>query len=205
MMYTKDNFKRCLFNPLIPDLFTSYPQLEVIKKIGSLINNKVMMYIICVYDYNSPFVLDYRNLTVRKQEAARFAGYSLIEDAAILKTIFELNEEAYLKSVDIFLKEFVRSRLWALISGQESLFWEYNVRVLQPISEKGKGDKDVAEKEMIAAMAAKTTLSNSQSDLISQIETGYQSLYGDDVKRFINRSTTPEQIAIERSQMKKVG
>lgn len=203
-MYTDIDFKKMLFNPLHEDLFVRYPQLSIIQKISTEINNKVMKYIACVYDYNSPFVRDYRNLTVRKQEVARFAGYSLVENAAILKVIFELDNEIYLNAVDMFLKEFVRSRLWALISGQETLFWEFNIRVLQPIDKVGVGDKKPTEKDIIAAMAAKTSLSNSQIDLISQIETGYQSLYGDDVKKFTNRSTSPEQIASERANIKKV-
>lgn len=202
-MYNKDSFNKCLFNPLQPNIFEHYEQLDEIKKIGVLIDHKVMSYFICVYDYNSPFVKDYRSLVLRKQEAARFVGYSLVEDAAFLKQLFELNEPAFLRAVDIFLKQFVRSRLWALISGQESLFWEFNVRVLQPIGEKGKDGKDAAEKEIIAAMAAKTALSNSQIDLISQIETGYQTLYGDEVKKFTNRSTSPELIAQERANPKK--
>lgn len=203
-MYSEVDFKKMLFNPLHEDIFVRYPQLDIIKKISPEITNKVMKYIICVYDYNSPFVRDYRSLTVRKQEAARFVGYSLIEDEPILKIIFELSNEIYLKAVDVFLKEFVRSRLWALISGQETLFWEFNIRVLQPINGTGKDGKEIGEKETIAAMAAKTALSNSQIDLISQIETGYQSLYGDDVKKFTNRSTSPEQIASERANIKKV-
>lgn len=202
-MYTEADFKRTLFNPLHEDMFARYPQLSMIKGISPEINNRVMKYIACVYDYQSPFVRDYRNLVVRKQEAARFAGYSLVEDAAILKIMFELDNEIYLKAVDVFLKEFIRSRLWALISGQETLFWEFNIRVMQPISEKGKDEKAISEKEMIAAMAAKTSLSSSQIDLISQIETGYQSLYGDDVKKFTNRSTSPEQVASERANIKK--
>lgn len=203
-MYTDIDFKKMLFNPLHEDLFVRYPHLSVIKQISVEINNKVMKYIACVYDYNSPFVRDYRSLLVRKQEAARFVGYSLVEDAAILKIIFELDNEIYLRAVDIFLKDFVKNRLWALISGQETLFWEFNVRVLQPISGIGKDGKEIGEKDTIAAMAAKTALSNNQIDLISQIETGYQSLYGDDVKRFTNRSTSPEQIASERANIKKV-
>ncbi len=202
-MYTKENFSKCLFNPLMPELFEHYKQLEVIQKISNQLTGKVMSYLICVYDYNSPFVRDYRSLVLRKQEAARFCGYDLVSDAAFLKQLFELSEPAFLKAVDVFLKEFVRSRLWALISGQESLFWEFNVRVLQPIGEKGKDGKDAAEKEIIAAMAAKTALSNSQIDLISQIETGYQTLYGDEVKKFTNRSTSPELIAQERANLKK--
>ncbi len=203
-MYVEADFKRNLFNPLHDDMFARYPQLSIIQNISPEINNKVMKYIACVYDHQSPFVRDYRNLVVRKQEAARFSGYSLVEDAAILKIIFELDNEVYLKAVDIFLKEFVRSRLWALISGQETLFWEFNVRVMQPINGIGKDGKEIGEKDTIAAMAAKTALSNNQIDLISQIETGYQSLYGDDIKKFTNRSTTPEQIASERHNIKKI-
>ena len=198
-MFKQSDFSKCLFNPYTEDLFKTYKQLSVFKDISINIDDKLMKYIIVVYDYNSPIVLKYRDLKVRKQQGAEFSGYSVLDES--MQSIFNLEEEYMLKAVDLFLKKFIHNRTWYMICANESIFWEYGQRMLKPVGAEEEGGKKLSEKDLIAAMQAKTKLSEDMSSIDERLDSGYKRLYGDEnMGRFTNRATTPESIARERHE-----
>jgi hypothetical protein len=198
-MFKPSDFSRCLFNPYTEDLFKSYKQLSVINEISQQVDNKLMKYIIVLYDFNSPIVAKFRDLKVRKQQAAEFCGYDLSKDS--MSIIFSLSEDYMLEAVDTFLKKFIHNRTWYMICANESIFWEYGKRMLLPVGNTDEGGKKLSEKDLIAAMQAKTKLSEDMYAIDERLDTAYKRLYGDEnIGRFLNKSTTPESIARERSQ-----
>lgn len=195
-MYSDKEFSKCIFSPLVVDMFVSYPQLSKIQKISNEIDNKLMKYIVCVYDYRSPVVIHNRELRVRKQVAAEFVGYDIMKDD--LKTIFNLEYDYLIQAVDTFLKSFIHSRTWYMICCNESAFWEYGQRMLAPVGIE-ETDKKMSEKDIISAMQLKTKLSEDMAAIDERLDVGYKKLYGDErLDKFLMGATTPERIAFER-------
>jgi len=196
MIQFDKEFEKCLFDPRVVDMFVSYQSLSDIQKIDSRIDNKLMKYISCVYDYKSPIVIHNRDLKVRKRLGAEFAGYN--EDKDDVETIYGLGEDYILQAVDIFLKDFVHNRTWNLIVCNESLFYEYSKRILEPISpSEKKNDKDI-----IAAMIAKATLTENMASICDRLDIDYKKLYGEDIIQLSSFATSPYSIAYERSKMR---
>lgn len=178
-MYKESEFNKCLFNPCVVDMFVQYPQLSKIQSISDKIDNKLMKYIVCVYDYRSPIVTNNRELKIRKQLAAEFVGYNIQKDD--LKPIYNIEYDYLLKAIDTFLKLFIHSRTWYMICCNESIFWEYGQR-------------------MLASVIAFSVIALPPSSLF---ETDYKRLYGDEQSnKFIKGATTPERIAAERNVRK---
>jgi len=196
-MYKKEEFSKCLFNPCVEDMFSTYPQLKKIKEISRLIDNKLIKYIVCIYDYRSPIVLHNRELKIRKQVAAEFCGYDLLKED--LKPIFNIEQDYVLQAIDTFLKSFIHSRVWYMICCNENIFWEYGQRMLMPVGNMGEEGKKLSEKDLIAAMQAKTKLSEDMAAIDERLDAAYKRLYGSEsIDKFMSGATTPEKIAAER-------
>lgn len=202
-MYRDSDFNKCLFNPCVKEIFIEYPQLNKIKNINSAIDDKLMKYIICTYDYRSPIVVHNRELKIRKQVAAEFVGYDLQKDS--LSHIFNIEEDYVLQAIDTFLKSFIHSRVWYMICCNENIFWEYGQRMLSPVSNKDEGGKPMTEKAITEAMALKTRLSEDMASIDERLDAAYKRLYGNEsMDKFIAGATTPEKIAVERFNNKNV-
>lgn len=196
-MYKSSDFDKCLFNPCVEDIFEAYPQLGKIKLISNSVDNRLMKYIISVYDYRSPIVLHNRELKIRKQVAAEFAGYDYVNDN--LKPIFNIEHDYILQAIDAFLKSFIHSRIWYMICCNENIFWEYGQRMLSPVANKDDSGKPMTEKAITEAMALKTKLSEDMSSIDERLDASYKRLYGNEsLDKFISGATTPERIAFER-------
>lgn len=181
-MYKDQDFNKTLFNPLKKgSIFEAYPRLEKLKDIG--VDERLVKYIICVYDYNSPFVRDYKDLKLRKQTAAQFVGYDLGKDASLLDDLFDFKNSTFIDAVDIFLKEFINSMLYYGICANEQTYWEYGKRMMQPIDA-----ADSKEKDIISAIATKSKLSEDMANIRGRIENDYRKLYGDDdLEKAVNK------------------
>ena len=203
-MYSEKDFSKCTFNPSVQDVFTAYPQLSKIKSISEKIDSRLMKYIICVYDYRSPIVINNRELKIRKQVAAEFSGYDVLNSN--LKYLSNIEEDYVLRAIDMFLKSFIHSRVWYMICCNEKVFWEYGERMLKPIglTEEGEGGKKLSEKDLIAAMQAKTKLSEDMAAIDERLDAAYKRLYGDErIDKFLSAGTTPERVAYERANVLK--
>jgi hypothetical protein len=85
MEFTPDDFKRMMFNVYEADMnksfLTQFPELnlydEFSERLSNLDRNKIIKYICCVYDKNSPYKVKYKDITTRKVQAIMDAGYPL--------------------------------------------------------------------------------------------------------------------------------
>lgn len=169
MDYQSSDFSRCLFDPTKKGLLKAYQRLNNI----GIIDEKLLKYIICAYDFNSPFVKEYKDLKLRKQSAAQFAGFSLENDD--LEYLFDFKNEDIVNAIDVYLKEFMCTMLWYGIVANEQVYYEYGKRMMQPIE-----DKDTKEKDVMSAISIKSKLSEDMANIRGRIEADYKKLYGDD-------------------------
>lgn len=198
-MYSDKEFSKCLFSPCVVDMFVSYSQLSKIQNISKSIDNKLMKYIVCVYDYRSPIAESNRDLRIRKQVAAEFVGYDLQKDD--VKIIFDLSIDYILQAVDTFLKHFIHNRVWYMICCNENIFYEYGQRMFMPVSNKDGDGKSMTEKATTEAMVLKTKLSDDMATIDERLDAAYKRLYGNEnMNKFISGATTPESIAFERAK-----
>lgn len=194
---TEKDFNKCIFNPCVVDMFVSYPQLTKILSISDKIDNKLMKYIVCVYDYKSPIVINNRELKVRKQVGAEFAGYDIQKED--LKPIFNIEYDYILKAIDLFLKTFIHSRVWYMICCNENIFYEFGQRMLSPVSKSDENNKPMTEKAITETMALKTKLSDDMATIDERLDAAYKRLYGGEhIDKFLSGATTPERMAAER-------
>lgn len=184
--YQPEDFKQCRFNPLDKDLFTTYPQL----KDFHTVDLKRLRLVIALYDPKSPLIRDYTDLGLRKQYAATLVGYSL--DDKELPALFDFTDPDFASTVNIFLKEFVSSRLWAMIVSNEQMFWEFNERLRKKV----KGQDDKAE---LQAVDVQRKLAESLDEINVRLEAYYDKFYhGDSLLQEAakKKRVTPENIGL---------
>jgi len=86
------------------------------------------------------------------------------------------------------------------------VFWEYGERMLKPIglTEEDYELEKLSEKDLIAAMQAKTKLSEDMAAIDERLDAAYKRLYGDErIDKFLSTGTTPERVAYERANVLK--
>ncbi len=198
MSYSEKDFAGCFCNPLKKNIFNAYPRLsELIPKDmlnSEEDNEKMVRYIIAMYDPGSPLIKEYRDITLRKRTAAMVAGYDFTKDEYFLIDLFSFSNNAALYGVSNFLKFFIHSRLWYMISAREQTIYEYAERMLKPVEAK-TGDK---EKDLMSAIAIKSKLSADMAEMNDLLEKDYNKFFGSDTdlsKAFKNDDYTPEKMA----------
>jgi hypothetical protein len=190
--YSLESFKNCLFNPLAKNLTEKYPALLPLLPKGDN-GEKILRYILFLYDPKSPLIKDSRNIKTRKQEAARLAGFDLQKDSDFLDDLFAFkNREAAAKTVH-FLKDFIHNRTWSMIVSHEQTFYEYNERLLKPVED----DKDTKEKDVMSTIVLKSKLVQDLKDIHSTLKEYYKEMFEDDDLRdkVVNNRISPETMA----------
>lgn len=184
MEFTEKDFSSCRFAPTHKDLLRTYPPLKEISD-----DERLLKYIICLYQSNSPLHKEYPDLNIKKQAAAIIAGYDLFNP--ILIDLFGCGEE-YAPRISTFLRQYGDSRLWSIIVANTELFYEFQLRLISPIKE----DRD---KDLVSAVSMKSKMSEELEKIHARIESAERKFYGGDEKLFdaaqkVNRYT-PENIA----------
>jgi hypothetical protein len=180
------DFSRCFFDPQPKNLLKTYPELQEISG-----DERLLRYIIALYDLNSPLVRKYMDIGIRKREAARMAGYDLRKEENELEAIYSFENEAARKAAVRFLKKYQFPREWYMICANEHTLYEYGERMLKPID----SEKTNIEKDWIGALADKEKLSAGMEAINRRIETGYKRLFGDDAALEAKQMTTAESMA----------
>jgi len=190
-MYKYQDFTSCLFNPLEKNLLVKYPQLIVLLP-KCKDDEKVLRFIISMYDPNNPVVRENRDPLLRKKSCAVLAGFDLIKDEAFLEEIFNYTNEEIVEKTDRFLKEFVHIRLWSMICANEQTFFEYSKRMMKPVEEAGAKEKD-----LMSAIAIKSKLSEDMDAINNRLDSYYDKLYGDaDLKNKVQKvRISPESMS----------
>jgi hypothetical protein len=178
MSYKTQHFSKCIFNPMEKDLLGKYPGLGELSK-----DERILRYVIALYDNNSPYILQQRDVRVRKQMVAQFAGYNVVADQELLESFYTLKNEEVRKAVVDFLKKYTFPRVWYMICANEQTFYEYGERLMEPIGARNEGGAPSAgmkEKDEMAAIQIKSKLSQDMEALNDRIEKGYQKLFSND-------------------------
>lgn len=194
MSYKASAFNRCVFNPIVPsNMLESYPRLsEIVKpdwRDAEL--DRLLRYLIMVYDPGSPLVKDERDLNYRKNIASDLAGFT-VDDADFLATVFDFTHEYFSQLVTLYLQRFARSKEFAAIVIVENCFWESAKKLLEPIS--GKDSK--AELE---AVQKKSAIKDELDKDIARLDRYYKTFFGEDeqLEKKARGRMTPETVALQ--------
>jgi hypothetical protein len=195
-MYTKDDFKKCFFNPLNKDLMENERVLHLIPDdIDDLLTDdaeRVVRYVMALYDPKSPLVRDYPDLNTRKVAAAGIAGYDLDKDSDNVDLLISCDSEFLVEVIVRFLRTVVKSRIWAALVADEQTFWEFVIRLMLPIT---RGDKD---RDLVAAAQLKTKLSEDKENINERLDRNWSRFLGDDemlIKKLEASDYSPEGYA----------
>jgi len=153
--------------------------------------NRVIRYIIYMYDSKSPLAKYFTDITRRKEESASLAGFDLVKNKSRLELLFDLEEDLVGRMVVDFLR-YQNNRLWSMIISNEQAFYEFTKTLLTLVRSE-KGDKD-----KLQAVQVKTKLMEDLDAVNDRLNKYYDQLYGDSVIREIasGMGVTPEEIAL---------
>jgi hypothetical protein len=182
--YSKEQVKAMIVNPMVEKpMLEAYPMLETIMPTtfqGTADADKQLRFLSWVYDYNSPAVKEYSDVTRRKIWAKKEVGLT-----GALSYELTIN----------FLTKVVNNRVWSLICSLESTFIEYTERVNKKIEDDDTGK----EIDILKAVEIKNKLLTQMHDMIEKIDNLYSRLFAgdDDLKdEFDERNIfTPEKVA----------
>ena len=194
-IFTKESFE---------DLFINvYEQKNIIKKnldkitdaFGLVVDirpdiEKLLKYIIYMYDKNTPMRELYQELQERKIECALLSGYNEKKDKTILEELYNLTDKRACELISSFLK-YQNHKSWALLVSNEEVLWQYQQELLNPITDFRQ------DKEKLQALEIKSKLMNECDSIIKRIEGYEEKIYGDDkkLKDAMKNVTSPENIA----------
>tara|TARA_R100001463_G_scaffold28672_3_gene65641 strand:- start:9439 stop:10071 length:633 start_codon:yes stop_codon:yes gene_type:complete len=205
MLYTKKNFIMAIFTKeTFEELFINvYEQKNIVKKnldkvtdaFGLVVDirpdiEKLIKYIIYMYDKNTPMRELYQELQERKVECALLSGYSEKKDKTILEELYNLTDKRACELISSFLK-YQNHKSWALLVSNEEVLWQYQQELLNPITDFRQ------DKEKLQALEIKSKLMNECDSIIKRIEGYEEKIYGDDkkLKDAMKNITSPENIA----------
>lgn len=170
-MYTKQDYQKCIFNPMVKDLLKEYELSEWADVISHEKANEIAKYIVAIYDPSSPLIKNFPDTNKRKDWAADFFK---VDDVDGLK---DFSVEKFAMATHWFLRNFIRSMDWAIIQANTETFWEYQLRLMKPIG----ADENTREKELISAIQVKSKLAEDLSIIAERITKHTKAFYGDDV------------------------
>lgn len=185
-------YSRMEFDPTVKKNIQSvYPKLKEIVGSG---DDKMVRYVILMYDVSSPLRQHYPELGKRKEFAASIAGYDLMKDNVVSLFDFKVDEEPHEELLDMIIKylKYQNNWVWSMIVSNEQAFYEYNRRVMMPV----EGNKD---KDILQAINIKTQIMSSQDEIYQRLQKYYRDLSGGDDKLeeaiTTRKRLRPEEIA----------
>lgn len=196
-MINEKEYKSMEFDPTVKKTLTTvYPKL---KEIVGDCDDRLLRYVILMYDKNSPLRHHYPELGKRKEFAASIAGYDLMKDDITALFDFKINDTPYEELLDMIIKylKYQNNWVWSMIVSNEQAFYEYNRRVMMPVD--GNRDKDILQ-----AINIKTQIMTSQDEIYQRLQKYYRDLSGGDDKLeesiTVRKRLRPEEIAnVQRS------
>jgi hypothetical protein len=153
--------------------------------------DKLVRFIMALYDKKSPIIKQLTNLDQRKKEAALVAGYDLKFDADTLDALFAFTDHEMQILALQFLKD-QNDMYWTMIVSNEQTFWEFQRALNQRI----KDTKD--DKQWMDALNVKSKLMEECDRITERVETYYVKVFGDGdalAKAKQTRGFSPEAIA----------
>ncbi|MDA3614724.1 hypothetical protein [Polluticaenibacter yanchengensis] len=207
--YTSEHFSHCKINPFTKgamiDTYTSLKEVAAGSNMKQL--DKVLRYIVSIYDESSPLVLQETNLATRKTQAAIIAGFDIINDEKFLSSIYSCENDNFLSLLMMYFSKFSKPKIWQMIIANEQLFEEYLARLMKPINSTTEDDDDAedkprkkapTEKDELQALQIKSKLREEMLTIISSLEELHNKLFKIDLNLINKYKTTgisPETMA----------
>jgi len=199
MILSKESFDNMIINPYGDDFdFESHRDLlnnimgGIWRKRSKLLE-KIVKYILYMYDLRSPMRRQISEIKQRKQECAILAGFELEKgrDKAEVDRLFNFEDEQAFDFVLNFLR-YQNNKTWAVLVSNEEVLFQYQEELLKPVTNY-KTDKD-----KLSAHDLKSKLMAESDKILERIELYEEKIYGTD-KDLLNKvrqaPITPEQIA----------
>jgi hypothetical protein len=187
--FTEKDFSKCVFNPMVAgNLFKVYPQLKTLTDEEGKEKERLLRYVIAMYDSGTPLAKSYPDLMKRKIAACSVAG---VEGEKAMDDLFAHRNESVLKLICDYMRIYGQSRLWAMIVALEEQMWEFIQRLIKPVG----SDKD---KEALQGVELKSKISSELDTINQRLENYYAKLYGNDedlISASKAKRLTPETIA----------
>lgn len=187
------------------DLVNRFPILKRYEEFSSfegtpgdeLNRNKVIRYINLLYSAKSELVRIYKDdLAIRKEEAAKIAGFEKKDMSRVSEDLFQLKNEKIVKMIMRFLV-IQNVRLWTTICSIEQSFYRTSELLMSPM------DKETEDKDKYAAAVKEKPLRAEMIDMTEQLDSLYDKMFNDnaDIKSKhdkddeLRRHLNPEQVA----------
>lgn len=190
-MYSEKDFKGCYFNPIKKDLASEEKLSTMFDILGEVAQPEaVVNSLVSIFDPSSPYVRDIQDHIERKKSAAFDFGVSDIDG------IVAFSNKSYAEAANWFLRTFVRSMDWAIIQANTETFWEYQLRLMTPISY-GEEGAAIRDKDVMSAIQVKSKLAEDLSLISDRIQRHTRIFYGGDeqIIKAASKSISSEQIA----------
>ena len=190
MNYTKNDFKACLFNPLTEGaMLTSYPSLKEILPDPQADIDKLIRYVIMVYDSKSPIRRAEKDPIRLKNIAADLVMLDKSEEYRL--SIFSGSDTTTFLLVTRYLVRFVKEKEFAALCAFEFKYYENINELLTPII-------GLTNAERLDAARKKSVISDEVDKDIKRIDEYWEMIYGDKdlVKEVKVKRMTPEMVAI---------
>lgn len=151
--------------------------------------DKLLKYVMLMYDKNSPAVQFWQDAGLRKKECAILAGYDLKTDKAVLDGLFDFVDRDLQEIAIEFLKD-QYNLWWAMIVSNEQTFYEYQKTIMTDVVSYN------TDKDKLSAIIIKTKLMEDSDKIVERLQGYYTKVFGDgEEKRIATKSYTPESIA----------
>jgi hypothetical protein len=150
--------------------------------------DKVIRYIVLVYDKASPLVKRFTNLEHRKRHALAMAGFQV--DDPTLTAYTEFKDEEFTNMVIDFLI-YQSDYVWMMLVSNEQTFYEFQKTLLQE-SAMIRNDKD-----KITAIASKAKLMEESDNIVARVNDYRKQVFGEEklIETSKRVASSPEEMA----------
>lgn len=189
MTYKEAEFSGCMFNPMCDKkMLVEYPVLlEIITPEWKEDKNldKIIRYVIIMYDSRSPLLKEERDYTKRKRVAISLTKIS--EELA--ETILDGSNDVFFDFMIIYLSRYVKEKQFAALCAFEFKYYENIAELLTPI----KGDTNA---ERLEAAKKKSVISDEIDKDIKRIDDYWNQIFGDKelVEKVKSKKYKPEMM-----------
>lgn len=198
-MFEKGEFSKLRFNVYLvkhgKDLLQEYPKLAAIKSFKDYADadrNRLIRYIVYMYDKDSPLVKRFQKIEDRQRESALLAGYDINKYHDRMQELYSNSNPDVTEMIVDFIVE-INSRKWAMINSNEATFYEFQRALMTPIDRASANN----EKAGMDAIMVKSKMME-ESDIIDlRLDKYYEDLFGS--REFVEygkrKRITPESVA----------
>lgn len=177
-MFDKAEFKKLRFNVYSAkgDVMSAFPRLGNIQSFKDYIEpdrNRIIKYIVYMYDKESPLVKRFQKIEDRQRESAILAGFDTQKKKDHLALIYANENESVNAMVCDFIVE-INSRKWAMIISNEATFYEFQRALLTPIDRASANN----EKAGMDAIMVKSKMMEECNLIDLRLDKYYEELFG---------------------------